>query len=58
MIANGARTWRHRLDVVPQDLWVDQCLKRFVHAERIFEKDLLLEAHCDPPEGAYVVYLN
>eukprot|EP00913_Durusdinium_trenchii_P032402 g30338.t1 len=34
-----------------QDMWVDQCLKRFVKARRLFEKNLLLEDHCDPPKG-------
>lgn len=34
-----------------EDMWVDQCLKRFVKARRLFEKNLLLEDHCDPPKG-------
>ena len=35
-----------------QDIWVDQCLKRFVQAKRVFNAKLLSEAHCDPSPGA------
>ncbi|CAJ1351281.1 unnamed protein product [Effrenium voratum] len=34
-----------------EDMWVDQCLKRFVQAERHLEPKLLMEAHCDPDPG-------
>ena len=37
-----------------QDMWVDQCLKRFVQAERHLEPKLLMEAHCDPDPGSWV----
>lgn len=38
-----------------QDIWVDQCLKRFVQAKRVFNAKLLSEAHCDPSPGASVI---
>lgn len=34
-----------------EDMWVDQCLKRSVQAKRVFNSDLLSEAHCDPSPG-------
>jgi len=34
-----------------EDIWVDQCLKRFVQAKRVFNAKLLSEAHCDPSPG-------
>lgn len=39
-----------------QDIWVDQCLKRFVQAKRVFNAKLLSEAHCDPSPGAFVKF--
>ena len=39
-----------------QDIWVDQCLKRFVQAKRVFNAKLLSEAHCDPSPGAVVKF--
>lgn len=32
-------------------MWVDQCLKRSIQAKRVFNADLLSEAHCDPDPG-------
>lgn len=34
-----------------EDMWVDQCLKRFVNSTRINEYNLLEEDHCDPAMG-------
>lgn len=35
-----------------EDIWIDQCLKRFSTARRAFAKDLLQEEHCQlPPSG-------
>lgn len=39
-----------------QDIWVDQCLKRFVQAKRVFNAKLLSEAHCDPSPGVFVKF--
>eukprot|EP00931_Biecheleriopsis_adriatica_P051030 TRINITY_DN29561_c0_g1_i2.p1 TRINITY_DN29561_c0_g1~~TRINITY_DN29561_c0_g1_i2.p1 ORF type:complete len:515 (-),score=102.68 TRINITY_DN29561_c0_g1_i2:72-1589(-) len=34
-----------------EDIWVDQCLKRFTKAQRVFVPELLQEDHCDPKPG-------
>eukprot|EP00930_Biecheleria_cincta_P034146 TRINITY_DN23616_c0_g1_i1.p1 TRINITY_DN23616_c0_g1~~TRINITY_DN23616_c0_g1_i1.p1 ORF type:complete len:780 (-),score=133.66 TRINITY_DN23616_c0_g1_i1:35-2137(-) len=34
-----------------EDMWVDQCLKRFVNSTRIDDYSLLEEDHCDPAMG-------
>lgn len=34
-----------------EDMWVDQCLQRFVHSHRVFDANLLEEAHCAPAKG-------
>lgn len=34
-----------------EDMWVDQCLKKFVNSTRINEYNVLEEDHCDPAMG-------
>uniref|UniRef100_A0A7S0FY91 Apple domain-containing protein n=2 Tax=Pyrodinium bahamense TaxID=73915 RepID=A0A7S0FY91_9DINO len=34
-----------------EDMFIDQCLEKVLHVRKVYVDNLLLEDHCDPPDG-------